>query len=124
MPVKALYSDLDESNISATLLYDLADIYQSLDNLLNTIPGERLFLPEYGTDLEQYLFDPLNDATAFAILGEVVNAVTRWEPRVKVNFGQSSVTPNPEQKRYDLVVYFDIVGITNQQFNYQAGISK
>jgi len=118
------YSDFNEFQISGNLLYDLADIYQSIDNILNTVPGERLFNPEFGCYIERYLFQPIDDATAFAILGEIVSSVSRWEPRITVNFGQSSVTPNGLNNGYDLILAFTVNGLGNQQFTYQAGITK
>ena len=127
MAVTAIYSDLNEYIISANvLLFDFADILQALDNLFNTIPGERLFLPTYGVDLEQYLFELMTESTAFAILSEITNAVNKWEPRVRVNFGLSTVTPDYSNKVYNLNLIFTIPGLegNTQQFSYQAGITK
>jgi phage baseplate assembly protein W len=122
--VKPTYSDFNEFQVSGSLLYDIADIYQSIDNILNTVPGERLFLPEFGCDLERYLFQLISEETGFSILGEVVKAINRWEPRVVVNFGQSSVVPNGSENGYNCVASFVIIGLGGQQFAYQAGITR
>jgi len=52
--------------------------------LLLTEPGERVMLPEFGTPLRQFFFEP-NDATIVDAVKEVVaNAIRTWEPRIAV----------------------------------------
>ena len=115
-----IYSDVNEQKITGTLVEDISSIYQSINNILNTIPGERLFNPEFGLDLSSWVFDLMNEANAFSILSEIAGAINRWEPRVFVEFGQSVVTPNYDQNRYDINVVFSVVGITDQTFEYSA----
>ena len=120
----AIYSDINEQVISGTLLEDIESIYQSLNNILNTIPGERLFNPEFGLDLSSWLFDLMNESNAFSILSEIVGAVNRWEPRVTVDFGNSSVVPNFDENRYDITIYFSVVGLTDQTFEFSALLTR
>lgn len=59
------------------------DLIQSgIHQILNTTPGERRMLPEFGSRLKYLLFDP-HDGILYTELGrEVIRAVERWEPRV------------------------------------------
>ncbi len=63
---------------------DVPLVQAGIAQILNTIPGERRMLPEFGSVLKLLLFDP-HDATLYAELGkETVKAIERWEPRVQV----------------------------------------
>lgn len=120
----AIYSDLNEKKITGTLVTDIQAIYQSIYNILNTIPGERLFLPEFGANLEGLLFELINDLTAFSILNEITNAINRWEPRVSIDYSQSSVIPVPAEFKYDAVIAFRIKGLSNQIFQFSVVLTE
>jgi len=119
-----IYSDLDESKITAVLLVDIQCIYQSINNIVNTVKGERLFKPEFGVDLESLLFELINDLTAFSIFSEMTAGVVIWEPRILIAFGQSSITPDPANFKYDGVVAFQVKNLTNQIFQYIATVTQ
>jgi uncharacterized protein len=61
---------------------DLARIQQSLVMILETEPGERLMRPDFGCGLRRFLQQPNSGATRAQIEREVVDAITRWEPRI------------------------------------------
>lgn len=96
--------------------YDLNAIVNSLQNLFNTIPGERFLLPEYGADLQRYVFEPITVATGNRIGRKIRNALATWEPRVKLL--NIDITGFPDKNEYQvdmsLVVPFleDPLGIT------------
>jgi len=73
--------------------YDEEAIKNSLINIFNTIPGERFLIPEFGTNLLQYIFQPVTEATARAIGNSILNTIERWEPRVIVE--NVNVVGNP-----------------------------
>jgi phage baseplate assembly protein W len=82
----AVYTDLNSINPTSTsLLKDVESVYQGLFNLFNTTPGERLFLPEFGVDIEDILFEVIDDLTSAEIFRRIVEAVDRWEGRVLVD---------------------------------------
>lgn len=49
-------------------------IKQSVEQLLLTDKGERIMLPNYGCNLRQYLFQPLDEDTFDSIREEIINA--------------------------------------------------
>ncbi len=58
------------------------DIKQAITIILMTRLNERAMLPDFGSDLQNYVFE-LPDAASMALLqAEVVSALTRWEPRI------------------------------------------
>ncbi|HST50372.1 MAG TPA: GPW/gp25 family protein [Pyrinomonadaceae bacterium] len=61
------------------------NVRESIRLILLTEPGERLMREEFGCGLRRYLFEP-NTATTRALIKErIQNALTRWEPRVRVD---------------------------------------
>ena len=50
----------------------------NLRNLLQTIPGERLGIPEYGSRLHHLLFEPMNEELYAKIEDEIQDAVKIW----------------------------------------------
>jgi len=66
--------------------YDELAIKNSIFNIFNTIPGERFLLPEFGSDLRQYLFRPVTKFTADSIGNHILHCIRKWEPRVIVDY--------------------------------------
>lgn len=66
--------------------------------LLLTEPGERVMLPEFGTPLKRFLFEP-NDSEIVSDVREAIsNAIRTWEPRIAVsNIEITNTRENIEQ---------------------------
>jgi phage baseplate assembly protein W len=60
------------------------DIEQAIRIILGTLPGERKMRPEFGCNVQQYLFEPLNAETEGRIEETVREALMFWEPRIMV----------------------------------------
>ena len=75
-----------EKNTGKTLMVaDEEDVFQSLEILIGTIPGERLMQPAFGTALSQFLFKPMGSELATMIKGTLTDNLIRYEPRIAVN---------------------------------------
>lgn len=74
------------------LVYDEDAIRGSIFNILTTPYGSRAFNPEYGSRLFNYVYEPLDGITRSQIYAFVLQAISRWEPRVELINNQSSVT--------------------------------
>lgn len=121
----AIYTDLNSYTAKKKpLLKDIESVYQALNNLLSTSIGERIFLPEYGTALDSILFELIDKITSMEIYRFIIDAIARWEPRVRINYGQSKVIPMPEEKKYDISLVFSILGFEGQQYNFKGEIRK
>ena len=57
-------------------------IRQSLYNVLYTKPGTRVMRPDYGINLERYLFEMFDNFTADAIAEHIINSLEKYEPRI------------------------------------------
>ncbi len=61
------------------------DIKQAIYIILNTAPGERVMHPDFGCNIHDLIFWPANDQTAAIIERYVTEALTRWEPRIRLH---------------------------------------
>lgn len=91
------------------------DIAQSLNILLNTNLGERVMLPDYGSDLIKFIFEPITTSGNYLIQEIISTAITRYEARVTLN----SITV--DQAQYldgiiNIVVDYTVQS-TNSRFN-------
>lgn len=62
----------------------LTAIRQSLFNILNTSPGQRVINPDFGCNIRQYLFEPFDEQTASKLGQRIKNSFERFEPRIRV----------------------------------------
>ena len=58
---------------------------QSIGTILDTEPGERVMLPTFGCGLRRYLMQPNTTATRTAMAEDIHEALSRWEPRIRVD---------------------------------------
>ncbi len=92
------------------------DIEQSLEILLNTLPGERIMLPKYGCNLEEMMFESLSNTFITYIKDLVETAILYYEPRIdvkKIEIKQDNIL----EGRIDIEVDF-VVRATNSRMNY------
>ena len=67
---------------------------QSVRDILTTPVGTRTMRREYGSRLFQLVDAPMNNSTLLAIYAAAIEAIERWEPRLKVS-GVSASTAAP-----------------------------
>jgi len=114
--INQFYDGIEEKN---EILYDIDDIYQSIQNILTTPKGTRAFLPEFGCNIENYLFDLHTDETREAILTEIIEALKRWEPRIKMIYSLSNVTPiDLDNHIFKVYVVFEILGFDSNTYTF------
>jgi len=61
------------------------DIKQSLEILLNTSLGERIMLPEYGCDLQSFLFESISNSKIYLLKEMIRSAIIHYESRIELN---------------------------------------
>jgi hypothetical protein len=69
---------------SGTVLSGIDHIKQSIADILTTPIGSRVMLPEYGSRLFDLTDQPLSVGFILQLKVAVIEAIDRWEPRVKV----------------------------------------
>jgi phage baseplate assembly protein W len=94
--------------------YDEAAIKNSLVNLFNTLPGQNLLNPEYGLNLNQYIFLPASQTVANLIGQNILKQIGIYEPRVRVQ--NVNVDVNPDEQLYTITLSILILPI-NKNIN-------
>ena len=119
------YSDINQQdNLIDVKLYDIEAIYQSIHNIIYTEKNQRLFLPEFGVNLWQYLFEPMTFVTVKQVYMEVYTALEKWEPRIKLHNSESSYIPNYETHTIDLNIVFSLKGKIEEKYVYQTTLTN
>ena len=84
-------------------------IARSLRNLVLTVPGERFFNENLGSQVNNLLFENVDDVTAMSVRQEIINLIENYEPRVKLL--SVSVNANIDSYSMDVVIAYQVIGI-------------
>ena len=84
-------------------------IARSLRNLVLTTPGERFFNESLGSQVNNLLFENVDDITAMSVRSEIINVIENYEPRVKLI--RVSVNANIDSYNMDVIIVYEVVGI-------------
>ena len=93
-------------------------ISRSIRNLIFTLPGEKPFQPNVGSNVSRLLFENLDLLTADSIKREIENTINNYEPRVELN--EVIVDPNYDENAFDVVINYYITGldVPEQQLSF------
>ena len=83
-------------------------IVRSVRNLVQTIPTERFFNSNIGSNVQDSLFGFVDYGTASLIEDQILSVVTNFEPRVE-NL-EVEVEPQTDNNTFGVIVRFDVVG--------------
>ena len=125
----ATWIDVNTLTTKSTLpdrVPDVVSIYaSSLVNLFNCPIGARgpIFEPEYGTNLYQLLQEPIDEQTSDLIMISLIQAISRWEPRITIDYGATSVTPNYRIPGYQIRITYT-VNLTGHRETIDFAASK
>ena len=84
-------------------------IVRSVRNLVETIPTERFFQPNLGTEIRDTLFENFSRQTVNVIEDQVRDTIRAFEPRVG-DVGVE-VVANPDGNSFEVKVLFEIRGL-------------
>ena len=104
---------------TVNMVSDVTDIEESLQILLSVDLGERVMLPNYGCDLQPYLFEPLNATLIGYLKDRVQNAILFFEPRIQVIAVDVTAMDSAElwAGKFRITVTYNVI-TTNTRFNY------
>lgn len=95
------------------------DIQQSLNILLSTSLGERIMQPQYGCDLQPYVFSPLNPHMVGYLKDRVRNAILFYESRIKIETLEVTAADSTDaiEGRFRITMTYTVIQ-TNTRYNY------
>ena len=84
-------------------------IKRSVKNIIFTILGEKPFEPNFGSVINQSLFDLSTNLNEIRISDEIKQSLLNYEPRIDNT--EVTVSVYPDSNELNCVVQYDIVGI-------------
>jgi phage baseplate assembly protein W len=105
-----------------------SEVKAMLIHLLLTRKGSRYFLPDFGTNLYQYVFEPLDDITLGKIETEIQDAVEKYIPNLKLNdviitrVGDEGQYKNDTEREHQIRINLDYT-ITTKTFQTSDKLS-
>lgn len=118
MPVERVskgFKDISASFQVSALNYDLIAIKnenaiaRSLRNLVLTLPGEKPFNQNLGSNVSKSVFENMDNISATIIQSEIENTINNFEPRVKLL--NVDVKPNYDDNEFNVTIRYEIIGI-------------
>lgn len=97
-----------ESNVLERIGNLEEDVAQSIEVILLTPKGAKIFEPEFGTNILKYLDRPIEEVVPL-IIAEVWEALERWEPRIKLL--SVDVVEADENGKISLILFYEIKDI-------------
>ena len=83
-------------------------IARSIKNIVFTLPGEKFFDPEFGSDISASLFENLDDISGGIIEDQIRESITNYEPRVELLSVKTD--PNFDNNAFDVTITYEIIG--------------
>ena len=97
-------------------------IKNSLTNLFNTYPGQKLLNPTYGLNLAQFLFSPISESTGQQIGNAILTGVSKFEPRIRVD--NISVGIDTDNHEYNLDMTITIPKLSDAAINLSGILTE
>jgi phage baseplate assembly protein W len=100
------------------ILKNESAIKRSVRNIIETIPSEKFFNPNFGSRVNELLFDFVDVGSALLIEEEIKTALKTYEERIE-NV-KVYVTPSPNENTFEIAIQYDIIGqdFPQQQFRF------
>ena len=83
-------------------------ISRSVRNIVMTIPGEKPFNPDFGSNVRNLLFENMDSVSAGLIVDEIRTSIQNFEPRVELMTVEA--LPDFDNNSYDVNIVYDIIG--------------
>jgi phage baseplate assembly protein W len=88
---------------------DANAIARSVKNIVFTLPGEKFFNPDFGSNITASLFENIDEFSALTIRDEIRNSIENYEPRVKLI--DVTVEPEYDDYNFNVIVQYEIIGV-------------
>jgi len=92
-------------------------ITNALKNIISTPKGTVPGHPEFGCGMDQYIFETIDPMVKESIKAEILYAVGRWEPRVKIT--EIEVIDDPDYNRILIKMKYNILSdVKSNEYEY------
>lgn len=104
-----------QETAAVELVSDAEDVRQSLEIILSTQPGERIMHPDFGCELNQFLFEEITQGLITGIKGIIADAILYHEPRVDLE--AIDISESADQPGLLFISINYLLRTTNSRFN-------
>ena len=93
-------------------------ISRSIRNIVETIPTERYFDPDFGSDVRSSLFENIDFGIIGVVESQILESIANYEPRV--DNVQVEVLPEYDNNALEVTVIYDIIGqdLPTQEYTF------
>ena len=115
----------NKSNFKLEKYINVNAIKNSVKNIFQWTPGERILNPEFGSNLRQYLYRGITTYNVEAIMAEIQRCFTKWEPRARlVSVKDISGVGDTEDNTVQLEIIYTIPSLSREQYSYTVEVSR
>jgi phage baseplate assembly protein W len=110
------FKDSSEGFLIGLTKTDNLAVKSDLMHLILTKRGERLYSPEFGTNLIKFIFEPNDGLTQSEITTEIKQTVKRYLPNLNINKIETTYTDDSEyiaKVRIDFTITEDVFETTD-----------
>ena len=100
--------DLPIKVISEGEIVNVDVINQSIEMILATVRGERLFRPTFGSNFSRRLFDVMDDSFYDKLIDDTVEAIKIWEDRIIVLEDDVRLFIDPDENSASITIPYII----------------
>lgn len=86
-------------------------VINSIKNIVLTNHYEKLFNPDFGSNIRRMLFENMDSLSAVNLEREIMQTITNYEPRVNVT--KVTAIPDYENNGYSIKMEFTVINLTN-----------
>jgi len=104
------YKDIDLDMIVHPHTNDIVGRYDddaltgSIINIIRTRKGERVFNPDFGSNVYNSLFEPFSSTTRIRLEKQIENAIVQHEPRITLN--NVEIKAEEERNAYHVTIAY------------------
>ena len=84
-------------------------IARSVKNIVFTVPGEKFFNENFGSEITASLFENMSELSGAQIEDEIRQSIENYEPRVELISVEA--IPDYDNNQFDAIVVYKIIGM-------------
>jgi phage baseplate assembly protein W len=107
--------DLSKKPFSQVQVTDAAAISQSMEAIIMTSKGERVFNPNFGSTLSANIFKLMTEKKGEAILDYLIELLRRYEKRITIYDDKCSIDINSDLHILTLNIAYSIKPVSSAQ---------
>ncbi len=100
--------DLDKDLVKNGEISDIQVINRSIESILSTEYGERIFNPSYGSSFKKMLHEKLSKNNAELILNNAIDSIKKWEDRIIIIESKCKIIVNLSENSIMLYIPYII----------------